>query len=269
VHPDDLAILAQVALLGLERSDLSAAQLSPHAIGHVQVVRMRDLLDGHAQQLVAAVAEQIAERAVHLDQPPMLVDMGDPDRGEFDGVGKSFLAFAQPRLRQCALVELADLAADVAQAIEPGGIEVRDVAYVNLNRAQHLARAGDWKRKGADHPGRAGQHAALVAAQRAQVAHGHRLAFAPCLTEQTAGPVRAVHRRHRVQEGHDGGIGFAPGAHAAERCAVDVGDPAGAAGPAELLADQLHQRVGGLVQVGGVRQALRDRMLDREPMGVA
>ena len=250
VHPHGGAVLAEIALLDRERINLAGAQPGAHRVGDVLVVGVRDLLDRKVEHLLAAVAEKLAHPRVHVQVAPGVVDVGDADRRQLDRRCVALLALAQRRLRLRAQAELADLAADVARAIEQLGIQLLRLAAEDLHHAHHAARRGDRERQRAAQAGSGGQRRALEGGLGGHVAQPHRLAGRPGTPRQAAG-LAGAQDRHRAEEGRQRRIVAAPGPHAHQMIGgLPVFDPAGAAGPTQFLADGAHDRWPGLVQTG-------------------
>ena len=269
VHPHGRAVLAQIALLHRERRDLARAQLGAHLVGDVLVVGVRHLLDGEPEQLVAAVAEELAHPRVHMDVAAGVADIGDADRRQLDRRGMAPLALAQRRLRLRAQAELADLAADVACAVEQLGIELVRPSAVQLDHADHAARGRDRERERAPQSGIGGERGALERGLGHHVVEPHRLTGRPSAPHQAALSGRQADLRHAFDKGADRAAGLAPHAHAQERAGGAVFHPAGAAGPAELFAHRAHQQRRGFVQIGRSGQRVGDTVFDRQPLRIA
>ena len=79
--PDDLAVLAEVALLVLVGGALVIEQLAVEALGDVDVVRMGELREAHAGELARVVAEHPLDRRIGLDRPAVGSDRDDAHRG--------------------------------------------------------------------------------------------------------------------------------------------------------------------------------------------
>lgn len=93
--PDRVALLVEIALLHLVGGNLTGQRLFEVGEVFLEVVRMGDRLEVSRQQFFFAVADDLAERAVHLQQFPVEVDEGEAMRSRLEGAAEAFLAFAE------------------------------------------------------------------------------------------------------------------------------------------------------------------------------
>src|SRR5436190_22488273 len=78
--PDDRTLLGEVALLHLVRRAVAVDELVDVGEVGVEVVGVGDVREGQFLQLVLAVADQVAQRAVDLEEAPVEPDQGHADR---------------------------------------------------------------------------------------------------------------------------------------------------------------------------------------------
>ena len=119
--PEDLAALAQITLL----QGVVLTFVCQH-LGHVglideEIIRVGDLLEGHAHQLVGLVAQHIAQPPV--DPQPLAVrgDQGDADRSLLEGSLEAGLALLQAGL-------------DAAELLPALGFRARERCMAALSR---------------------------------------------------------------------------------------------------------------------------------------
>src|SRR5207247_6855156 len=77
-------------------------------MGRVAVLGMRDLLHRAADQLLLAVAQDLAQAAVHLHEAAAEIDVGDAGGRELESLPVERLARAQRDLRMALLGDVAD-----------------------------------------------------------------------------------------------------------------------------------------------------------------
>ena len=106
--PQRRPVLAQVALFHLVRLDNPRTQSVSQVVGGADVARMRNLLDGEAEQLLLAVSKHLAKLRIHIDEAPGVVDVCDTDGCELHRRGKPLFALAQAFHREHALIEVGD-----------------------------------------------------------------------------------------------------------------------------------------------------------------
>ena len=78
---------------------------------HREVIGVRDVLEGPAQQLVLAVSDNLAQAGVHPQEATIASHQGHADRRVFESALELFLAFLQGRFGNFPLV-------DVLQGVE-------------------------------------------------------------------------------------------------------------------------------------------------------
>src|SRR6185503_17378595 len=108
VHPHGFPVLAQVALLEVDRFDLTVAHALALGVGHAAVVRVRYVLHGAARQFLRRVPEDPAQRAVGLDEAAFQVDMPDAGGGKLERLAEALLALAQRALGLLAAGDVDD-----------------------------------------------------------------------------------------------------------------------------------------------------------------
>ena len=84
VRPDDLAVLADVALVVLVGVALAVHQLAQELDALREVSGVRARLDAADRVLVGGVAQHLEDRSVHLDCPPVGPDAHDADGGSLE-----------------------------------------------------------------------------------------------------------------------------------------------------------------------------------------
>src|SRR5439155_688308 len=85
------------ALLDSHVVDLAVVELLALLVDDVEILGMRDLPPGHADQLVLRIAEDLAQAAVDADELAVEADVRDPRAGELEGAPVALLALAQRR----------------------------------------------------------------------------------------------------------------------------------------------------------------------------
>ena len=78
-HPNDAAVLAQVALLARELAALALQQFESLLVLLVAVARMRQLARGFAEQFGSGIAEHLAQLAIDLEYSAVGGGMHDAD----------------------------------------------------------------------------------------------------------------------------------------------------------------------------------------------
>jgi hypothetical protein len=262
--PGHRAVLAPVALLQPEGLQLARRQLLPLPVADVAVLGVGDVLDREREQFVARVAEQVAQPLIDVQEAAVEADVGDADRRQLDGALEALLALLQPRLRFRAPAELADLAADVARAIQKPGVGLVDALAEEFDHADDAIVRRDGKGEGAAQAGRGGGVAAPERRVGEQVLHPHRLAARPGAPPESAAAVRllpAVAVEEAVELGR-----LAPRAYAGDRAFLVLRRPPGAARPAQGVADRLDQRRRGVLRALELAQHARHAVLDGEAL---
>src|SRR3989454_11999959 len=136
-HPHDRAVLAQIAFLDAHRIDLARIQPRPLRIDDVEVVGMRDLPPGEAQQLVLRIAEDLAQAPVDPQEATVHADVRDSRARQLEGAPEAPLAFEQARLGLLARRDVDDRAqqpGDLAAAVGESRLVVDRVAQAAVAR---------------------------------------------------------------------------------------------------------------------------------------
>src|SRR5205823_3241357 len=93
--PHHRAVLAQVALLDMHVVDLAGVEARSLRVDDFQILRMRDVAPGHADQLVLGIPEDLAKAPVYADELAVKADVRDARAGELEGAAVARFALAQ------------------------------------------------------------------------------------------------------------------------------------------------------------------------------
>src|SRR4051812_3309979 len=152
VDPHRGAVLAHVALLDVHRRDFARVQARALRVDDVEVLGMRDLASGAADQLVLRVAHDLAQAPVDAQELAVQADVRDARAGELEGAPVALLAFVQARFGVLALGDVVEHR-DLVERLAVRAARERDrqghpyrlpvLAHVALLEARHvqLARA--------------------------------------------------------------------------------------------------------------------------------
>src|SRR5262249_50411199 len=95
MHPDDRAVLPDVALFEAHRVDLARVQARALLVDDLGILGVRDVLAAQPEELVLRVAEDLAQAAVDPDEAPVRADMREPGAGQLECAAKALFALAQ------------------------------------------------------------------------------------------------------------------------------------------------------------------------------
>ena len=144
-HPDDLAGLADVALVDAVAAQLAREHLPRQPEVRVDVVRVGDVGEGEPGELGRAVAGETAEGGVRLGQTEVVADEGHGDGAVLEHALEALARLPQGRLAQRVLAAVADRCHDhcAVRRVERGQRDLgRELAAVTAQRGQLHARPG-------------------------------------------------------------------------------------------------------------------------------
>ena len=126
VDPDERAILADEALLQRVTGLLAPQEWEELLEAGRQIIGMRDVLPGLLEQLLAGVADDLAELLVDAQEAALEITVGDADPRVLERAAEPLLALPQGILRSSAVQQDGHLVRGDAEqeAVDLGG-EVR------------------------------------------------------------------------------------------------------------------------------------------------
>ena len=92
--PDHLTVGAEIALLGHVSPSLAIDQVTEAPVG-VEIVRVRDIREGHPCEVLLGVSGQVGERLVHLQPLTLRADDRHPGRAVVEGAPEPLIGLAQ------------------------------------------------------------------------------------------------------------------------------------------------------------------------------
>ncbi len=119
IDPRELAVRAPVAALEAEGPHIAGEQASHEFEALVELVRVRDILDAHLEQLLLRMAGDPDELPVHPEKPALGRDQRHADRGLLERVRKARLGLLERAVR---LLELGDVGAGDDVALDGSGL---------------------------------------------------------------------------------------------------------------------------------------------------